>query len=209
MDNKLSDAQKIVEEMDKDINLSKIEEMIKDNCITFPYKEKQYRVRLLNMKEKEELDMLRRKKFGALLKDSDILLEKDLILQLKNRGIDIDSINEDIKKADAEETNIMVQLGEALSKNESETILESYKQQVEDLRIKKQILNTQKTLLLEFSLENQLLNYVAQIITYLSLDELKDGVWQRMFNTLDGFQVYTDEGLITKAGQYSMLLQYL
>jgi hypothetical protein len=70
-------------------------------------------------------------------------------------------------------------------------------------------LNAQKTLLLEFSLENQLLNYVAQIITYLSLDELKDGVWQRMFNSLEDFQTYTDEGLINTAGQFSMVLQYL
>ncbi len=209
MENKLSEAQQIVADMEKEINLSKIEELIKDNRISFEHAEKQYCVRLLNMKEKEELDMLRRKKFGALLKDSDILLEKDLIIQLKKRGIDVDKITEDIKKTEAEDNSLMVQLGEAISKNEPESVLNNYKQQIEELRIKKQILKAQKTLVLEFSLENQLLNYVAQIITYLSLDELKDGIWQRMFKTLDDFQTYTDEGLINKAGQYAMVLQYL
>jgi hypothetical protein len=61
------------------------EELIKDNKIIFTYKDKKYRVRLLNLSEKEELDTLRRKKFGQLLKDKDILLEKDLIAQYKER----------------------------------------------------------------------------------------------------------------------------
>ena len=208
-DNRKGDAERIIEDMEKETELSIIEELIKDNKITFDYNEKKYRVRMLNLKEKEELDMLRRKKFGQLLKDKDILLEKDLTTQYKERGINIDDIDDQVKKINAEDLDLQMKLGESISKNEGETIFKTYKEQIVNLRIRKQVLKAQKILLLQFSLENQLLNYVAQIITYLSLDELKDGVWQRMFQTLDEFQSYTDEPLVNKAGQYSMLLQYI
>jgi hypothetical protein len=207
--NKLGQAQKIVDDMSKELELSKIEELIKDNKIIFNYKEQKYRVRLLNLKEKEELDFLRRKKFGQLIKDKDILLEKDLIIQYKERGINIDEIDDQIKKINAEELDLQIKLGESISKNEPETILKTYGEQIKELIINKQVLNAQKTLLLEFSLENQLLNYVAQIITYLSSDTFKNEIWERIFNNLDDFQNSHDEELINKLASYSMILQYI
>ena len=209
MEEKLSQAEKIVADMEKETELSKIEELIKDNKISFEHEEKKYRVRMLNLKEKEDLDMLRRKKFGQLIKDKDILLEKDLISQYKERGINIDELDDKIKKIIAEDFELQLKLGEALSKKEPETILKTYEEQIKELRIKKQVLNTQRNLLLTFCLENQLLDYIAQIITYLSLDTLVDGEWKRMFSSLEIFQTYEDEQLINKAGQYSMLLQYI
>ena len=209
MENHMNDAQKIVEEMSKETDLSKVEELIKDNKITFIYKDKSYRVRLLNLSEKEELDILRRRKFGQLMKDKDIFLEKDLIVQYKERGIDINELDEEDKKLNAQELDLQIKLGAAISKNEPDSSLVTYKEQIEELRTKRQVIYTQRNLLLEFSLENSLLNYVAQVITYLSLEEKKDNKWQRMFNTLDSFQKYEDNKLIDKAGSYSMLLQYL
>jgi len=209
MEDKRNDAERIVIEMEKENELSRIEELIRDNKIIFEYKDKKYRCRLLNLKEKEELDTLRRKKFGQLMKDKDVLLEKDLIIQYKERGIDIGELDEENKKLTAEEIDLQVRLGAAISKNEMETVLKTYKEQIEEIQAKKKIIYTQRNLLLEFSLENSLLNFVAQIITYLSLEENKDGKWQRMFDSLEAFQTYEDEGLINKAGSYSMVLQYL
>lgn len=209
MEERLKDAERIVKQMEKEIGLAKIEELIKDNKIVFEYQAKKYRVRLLNLPEKEELDMLRRKKFGQLIKDRDILLEKNLIIQYKERGINIDEIDEKMKKLESEETNIRLKLGEAISKKQSETILKGYEEQIVNIILKKNVLKTQKNLLLEFSLENQLLDYVAKVITYLSLDELEDKTWKRKFNTLEEFNNYPDEKLINTAGTYSMYLQYI
>ena len=214
MEDKKQDAERIVEDMNKELELGKVEELIKDNRITFDHKDKRYRVRLLNLAEKEELDLLRRKKFGQLMQKKDeqgnfsILLEKDLIKVYKERGINIDELDDQIKKINAEELDLQIKLGEAISKNEPETILKTFKEQIEELKTKRQILNTQRTLLLEFSLENSLLNYVYQIITYLSLEKQDGKKWQRMFQTLEAFQTYEDEQLINKAGSYSILLQY-
>ena len=198
-----------VEDMAKETELSHVEELIKDNKITFTHNDKSYRVRLLNLSEKEELDLLRRKRFGQLMRDKDIFLEKDLIKQYKERGIDIEEIDSQIQKLHAEELDLQVRLGEAISKNDMETVLKSYKEQIEDLRVKIQVLQTQKNLLLEFSLENALLSFVAQAITYLSLEEKTDNGYQRMFKTLDDFQKYEDNKLIEKAASYSMILQYV
>jgi hypothetical protein len=209
MDDKRKDAERIVDSMEKETELSRIEELIKDNRITFDYKDKKYRVRLLNLSEKEELDILRRKKFGQLLKDKDVFLEKDLIVQYKERGINIDELDDQAKKFTAEELELQMKLGEAISKSESETILKNYKEQIEDLRTKKSILFTQKNLLLELSLENALLSYVAQIITYLSLELLEGKTWKRMFTSLESFQKYEDNRLIDKAASYSILLQQI
>jgi hypothetical protein len=207
MEQRLEEAKKIVEEMNRDAAIRKIEELIKDNMIEFTYKEKQYRVRLLNLSEKEELDMLRRKKFGQLMQDKDIMMAKDLIRVYKERGIDIEELNEQIKKLDAEEKDLMLSLGESLSKNEGDKVLASYEEKVQAIRIQRQVLFTQKTLMLDYSLENQLENYVYQIITYLA-SEVKDGnEWKKVFSSMEEFKKFSDEALISQLGQYSVLLQ--
>jgi hypothetical protein len=209
MEEKLKDAEDIVEKMEKEALLSKVEELIKDNKIVFDYKEKKYRVRLLNLAEKEEFDVLRRRKFGQLIKDKDILLEKDLIAQYKERGVNIDEIDEQIKRLESEESNLHLQLGESISKNEVDTILSAYKDSLLEIRSKKQILKTQRILFLESSLENAIYNYVSQVLTYLSFEVLENNKWKRAFTKLEDFQTYSDDELIMKAAQYSVLLQSL
>jgi hypothetical protein len=201
------EAKKIVDDMNESNELALMEEMIKNNKIEFEYEDKKYRIRMLNLKEKEELDLLRRKKFGQLIQDKDILLEKDLIKIYKDRGIDIEEIDNEIKDLIKKELDLELQLGESISKKDSENVLKMYKEKILQVRYQKAILSSRKVLFLEFSLENQLFNYVAQVITYLSLDVFEDDEWKRMFETLDKFQSYSDEKLINKAGVYSMALQ--
>jgi len=53
MENRMEEAKKIVENMDQNSDLAKLEGMVRDNKIEFLYNEKEYRVRLLNQREKE------------------------------------------------------------------------------------------------------------------------------------------------------------
>jgi hypothetical protein len=208
METRLEDAEKIVKDMNMESGLAKVEELVKENKISFIHNEKKYRVRLLNLEDKEELDMLRRKKFGQLLKDKDILFEKDLIVAYKDKGIDIEmEIDDKFRKLVAEEFNLQIQLGEAISKNEGETILKNYKEQIEQLRSQKNILNTQRTLLLTYSLENALESFVYQVITYLASEIQMDEKWIKVFKSLEEFQRCEDEKLISKLGSYAVLLQ--
>jgi hypothetical protein len=122
--------------------------------------------------------------------------------------MDVSEIDEQIKKLTAEDIGLQSKLGEAISKNEPESILKNYEEQIMDLRVKKNVLNTQKNLLLEFSFENAVLNYVSQVITYLSLEVLDGKDWKRMFNSIEDFQKFPDEGLINTSATFSMVLQY-
>jgi hypothetical protein len=205
----MAETQKLLNKIQEDSDLARIEEMIKDNKIEFEHKDKKYRVRLMTLKEKEELNFLRLKKFGQLIKDKDVILERDLIDIYKEREIDIDKLDDDVKKIEAEIFNLRISLGEAISKNDSESILREFKDKILLLEDKKKLFFLQKTDLLQMSLENQLLNYVAEVVTYLTLDIYENEKWNRAFLTYNSFIECDDEELINKAGTRSMLLQYM
>jgi len=203
------EAKKLLNEINESGDLNIVDEMIKNNQIEFEINDKKYRVRLLNLKEKIDLDILRRKKFGQLIQDKDILLEKDLIKVYKERGINIEEIDDKMSKIKAEVNDKQILLGESIAKNDGETILKTYSDQIKNLNDELNILFLQKTTLLEFSLENQLLNYIAQIITFLSTDVMnEEGYYRRMWKTVEEFIDSSENDLINKAGSASMILQY-
>ena len=208
MDERLLDAEGLVDKMSKEKNLSDVEEMIKDNKVLISYKDKQYRIKLLGVREKEELNQLKLKKFGQLIKDKDILLEKDLIQQYKDRGMEFDKSDEEIKKLNAEERDCYIQLGEAISKNSGDTVLKTFEDKIKELQYKKRVLDTQRTLLLQYSLENQLEEYVMKGITYLATEVELENKWVRAFPLLEDFLMCEDEELIVKLGMCALALNY-
>jgi hypothetical protein len=205
----MEEASKVLKEIESHGAMNITEELIKDNAISFVVKEVKYRSRLLNLREKEELDTLRRKKFGQLLQDKDLMLEGKLIEVYKERGIDIAEMDEKMRKLDAEMHEKKLSLGESLAKNESENIFKAYEEQIKILIESKQILYIQKSELLQYSIESQLLNYVAELITYLSTEiEESEGKYKRLWKTLEDFKSCEDKELTDKSGIMSTLLQY-
>ena len=203
------EAQKILNSMNESNDLSQLEENLKDNKMEFEYNGDIYRVRMLTQVEKDELHFLRVKKFSQLLQDKDILLEKDLIIVYKERGIDILEIDSKMKKLEVEKDSLKLKLGEAIANKEGEAILKTYKEQISELRDNIYLLTIQKSNLLTYSLENQLANYVAKILTYLSLYKKVRDDWGRVFKNLEEFEKCNDEILLQKAACRAMLLQYI
>ena len=201
------EAKKILDEMNSKYELDKMSELIKDNKVQFKYKDKEYQVRLLTLKDKEELDELRRKQFTRLLKDPDVIFEKDLIKLYMNKGIDIEKIKEDINKLESERISIQLKLGEALSKNSGDPILKTYRDEIQKNIYITNATLIQKSDLVAYSFENQLMNYVALCISYLSLDILENDKYVRAFTTLEDFK-NADEDLVGITTKYSLLLQY-
>ena len=201
------EAKKIVDIMNDEYGINKVYEMIKDNKIEFEFEGKSYRVRMLNAKEKDELDMLSRKKFGQLLQDKDILMEKDLIRIYKERGIDIDLLDKKIKQIQTQIMDINYKLGESLANKSGDTILKTYKEEITKFNNEMYEIMIQKNHLLDFSLENQLQNYIAQIISYLSLDILNGELWSRAYQNMDDF-LSAEEKLVNLTGHYSMAIHY-
>jgi len=204
-----ADVEKILSKLNEDKDLANIEEMVIDNKVMFEYKDKKYRVRLMNLKEKHEFYDLKVRKYAQLIQDKDVLLEKDLISVYRQRGMNIDELDDNIKKINSQIVDIQIKLGESLAKHEEPVILNSYREKITNFKTQRQVYDFQKTDLLRMSLENQLLNYEAEIITYLTLDTLNEDKWARLFNSYEDFISYEDETLLNMAGIRSMYLQYV
>jgi len=202
------ESKKILETINDEYNIGKVQEMIKDNKIEFEYADKNYRVRLLSVKEKDELDFLRRKYFGKLLTDKEILMEKDLIRLYKERGLDIEEeFDKEIGRVNKKIADTNYKLGESLANKGGEIIFKTYREELEKLTNELYELMIRKNHLLEFSLEQQLINYVAKIASYLSLDIKVEENWMRAFNSIDDY-LQSDEKLINLSATYSMAIMY-
>jgi hypothetical protein len=201
------EAKKILDTINEDYDMSKIYEMIKDNKIEFEFAEKSYRVRLLNAKEKDELDTLRRKKFGQLLQDKDIMMEKDLINTYKERGINIEELDKEINQINKKIADVNFKLGASLANKAGESTLKMFKEEIDALTNELYKVMIKKNHLLDFSLENQLQNYVAKIISFLSLDIKIEEKWVRAYLKLDDY-LQAEEKLVNLSAMYSMALTY-
>ena len=209
MNDRLEEAKSIVSKINEDANLRKVVDMLKDNKIEFTHNEHFYRVRLLTVGEKEELDLLRKNKFGELLNNKNILFAKEIIKKYKEeRGIDIEKdIDEEIEKFNAQEFDLQVQLGEAINKKENEAVLKAYEEKIYSIREKRQILGTQKLLLIENCFENILEDFVYRSLVYLSLETKIEDTWEKVYKKLEDLQNETDAELVMRAGEYAAILQ--
>lgn len=201
------ESRKMAKDLVDRYEIDKIGEMIRDNKISFLYKDVEYRVRLLNQKEKDELDLLRRAKFGELLQNKNILFEKELTKLYKEKGIDVEEIDNKIKKLSIEMKSIQMKTGEALEKNEPESILNSFEEDIKEIMDEIYALTCQKVSLLENSFEKTLEDNVIKFLSWLSLERKEKEEYVRAFNKLDDFLKSEDE-LISKAIIYSMSLNY-
>lgn len=209
MDNIRNKVEQMNEQLKKDIDLSKIEEMLKDNKIIFDYKDKKYRVRLLNLAEKEELLKFQVKKEMDMLNEGIFKYEKVLIPILKQNGTDIEAMDKRINDIYREECKIMLKLGEAEKEKETEDILSSYKEEIVKLRDEIKQISIEKSIRLNNSLENQLLNSVVQYMVFLGLEVLENDKYLKMYKTYDEFLNNINETLMKKAVAYITVLEYV
>ena len=201
-------AKEMAKELNNKYELDKLSEMVKHNYITFSYKDKEYRVSLLDQKEKDELDLFRRRKFGELLQDKNILFEAELIRLYKEKGIDIEKeIDDIVKKTIIELNSQRMKLGEALEKKDPESILKTYADEIEELENKLSSLSIQKTSLLENSFEKTLESQVIKYLSYLSIHIKEGEEYIRAFKNIDDF-LKSDDEVIGKAITYTMALNY-
>jgi hypothetical protein len=199
------EALKIVKEINDRYSLEKIEEMIKNNFISFSYKEKNYRVRMLNEKDKDDLDLIRRQKFGELLQNSNILFEKEIIKLYKTRGIDIDDLDSQVRKLQQEIKSVQKKLGEALENKESDIILKKYKDDILELTNDIYTVIVKKTNLLENSFERRLIYEVNYAMAYLSVEEKINDKYEKAFLNLDEF-LKQDDKFLTDVIYYTTAL---
>jgi len=202
------DARKIIDIIKENAEISNLEEMIKNNYISFKYGDIEYRVRLLNREDKDTLYMFLVKKYNSLLEDKEIKKESELIKIYKEvRGIDIEDIDKQIRKLIGEGLSIQLKLGEAISKKVEESGLVEYRKQIEEINEAIDEIKRQKENLLAHSLEKILEAYEMELKVWLALEKKVNDEWTRVFATLEEFRKFDDDVLLIKATHLNSLVQ--
>ena len=143
-DNTVEKAIKLEEEVKKALDKTFVENLIKDNKITFEWKGMQYRVRLPTYKERQEVNKKRIEKYLELLntKDSNgnfiYKSEADVRKLYRDRGDDIEIVENEFNNL-VNQTNILKEkLGQALTENKADVELKSFKDEIEVLQKRQQ-----------------------------------------------------------------------
>jgi len=209
MDNsKKEEAKELLKKMKDNFDLSLLEEWIKDNKLEFKHKEIIYRVRPLTMLEKEEINRLTSQEFGRLMIDKNILTEKMIIKNYKEKGLDLEELDSDMKKLENDKRSADLKLGEAIAKKVDEAVWKVYEEQINEIKEKLFLLSLEKSAYLSYSLESCLKNFSAKCISFMSLDKKTEENWGRVFQSMNDFNKCEDEELKEKAVYYSIMLNY-
>lgn len=199
-------AKKIKDEIQKSIDLNKVEDLVKKSEIEFEYKKVNYRVRQPTFKEKQEAYQQRIKKYTELLQNDEFMLEEDLKAQYKKRGIDIDKMTSEINQLETDKSNFKFKLGKLLKeKKGTEKDKQALTKEIEDITSRQQLISIKKTNLLQFSIESQSLIYVYSYITYLITEKKVEDKWVKAFGSYEKFTNSLDE-LVNRASWYASLV---
>jgi len=195
----------LIETLDEAEQLQNLEQMIKNGKIIFPLKDKTYRIRKPTYEEQIEVESFRRKKYLEYIKDKSMLRRKDWIkLYKEEKGIDIDQMEGKILQLEAQKEK----LEEKLATSSNDADIKALKKEIQELKLKQMDINMEKTDLLSYSIEDQLMIAVNSYYTYVVLEVKKDDKWERAFKTYEEFSKSNDNILVNRAFYYINYLIY-
>lgn len=186
--------------------LALVEDVLSNNEYEFKYKDVDYKVVKPSFKQKQEVYRKKSEKFSSLLKNKELLLEKDLIAQFKERGININEFDDKIAVLEQEKNSLKEKLGKALAIGAPESDLKTFKDEIIKIINEQTSLTVQKFSYLQFSLENQLKMFAYTYVTILITFVKKDDKWVRIWNTFEEFEAYEDEDFINSISFYTGMI---
>ena len=190
-------ALKVLKELEDE---TKLENLIVDNKIVYKHNDEYYRVRLPNFSEQQELSTAKRKKYIEFISDDSFLFRKQWKKKYKAKGIDIDKMDEKINLYTSDMRNKLLRLAKIVNNIKE---IETLKTEIEDLREKQFALSMEKTDLLSYSLEDQLMIFSNGYLTYLMLErKTEDKQWVRHYESYESFEKSNNSELINTALYY-------
>jgi len=212
MEEKLSKEQeaiKIFNSIKMANELEKLEEMLKNNIIYFPFEGKEYRVRKPNYKEKQEIRELKIKRHNELRNTPSWKYEAQLITELEAKGVSIAGLINKMLTLQQQVEELQLKLAEfGDQKEEDNKIISDLKLQIYNLLVEQRNVALEKAEYLSESIESELLSLINSYTCYLGL-ELKEGEnWNRAFNSYEDFMNSDKEELLNATAHYMSLLIY-
>lgn len=182
-----------------------INEMIKNNYIEFEVNNVKYRANKPSFKDKQKANQEKTKKFIAMLKDSEAMLEVDLIKLYATRGISIAELDDEFAVLKKQKEDLSLKLGQALTEGKPKEELDVFKKEIDFIVGKQSDLMIKKSVLLDASLESQLMVFIYTYLGYLVTQKLENDKWVTAWATYDDF-LKEEESVVNKVVWYSSLL---
>lgn len=181
-----------------------MEQMLKKSEIEFKVEETSYRVRKPIHSEYVELKKFRHKKYLEFVNDESMLFRKQWIKKYKAKDIDILKMELDISSLQAEINALRLKLATI----SIESDIKKLKTEITSLQEKQAIINVEKTELLSYSIEDQLMIMMNSYYTYLVLEKREKNKWVKIFSDYDKFLSCSDTELLRRAFYYINCLIY-
>jgi hypothetical protein len=199
-------SEDLVEKFSKLKREDLMEEVVLGNSLEFEYENQKYKVTKPNFAKKQRAFQEKARKFTALLQNKELLLEQDLRKNYKERGVDIDALDNRFSELQLQKHSLQLKLGGALAKqNTPETELNEYKTQIEKILTEQSGISVQKSALLEFCIEQQVYVHICSYLTYLVTEKLVNDKWVPAWSNFEEFE-NSDEKLIQQVAFYSSLV---
>ncbi len=206
------DKLKNIENGLKDImDVDYVSSLVEKNEIEFEYKNMKYKVSRPSFRCKQDVNEKKMVKYIELLKmktssgEFQYKTEEDLIKLYKERGKDIEEINNRIDNLDKQKNDYMFKLGKLLKEGKTSDELEVMKKEINVIYDEQKQLVMEKSMLLESSLESQINVYVYTYMGYICTEKYIDDKWIKSWNTYEEF-LEEDEYLVNKVVFYISLL---
>jgi len=200
----LSDAEvnkEVLKMLDESETLALAGAAIENNELEFEIDGQLYRTRKASYAEKQKANNFRMKKFTHLLKDADCLLEKDLKKLYKDRGINLDNMDKEIRELTKQQQNLMLELGKGIKAKRAKPELEKYKEEIINITNSIQGVALEKQQLLEFSLENRVLMELYSYLIWMVSEKKVGDKWENIWATYDDFLNTKPGKLLTEVTQ--------
>jgi len=203
--------EEVKKEEKEDLDLQKVDELLKNNKFDFEYEGIQYRARKPTFKEKQEAYAKRLEKELELLETKDekgkfkYKTEDQLKIIYKERGIDVDEFDNKFTVLEKRKNDFQMKLGKALKEKRPDNELEIYKKELEKIFREQQKINIKKTKLFSTSIENQIDLFTYTYLTYLVAEKLEKDKWVKVWNSWEEFENSTDE-LINQISFYTIIM---
>jgi len=212
MANEINDPRmsKLLEDLQRGIENNIIEEAVRDNKVTFDYKDNKYRVHRPSFKDKQDAYKEKGRKHVEFLKSGEYETEENLKKILKTRGVDIDEIDTKVNDLMLKRNDIFMKMGEMIKDNREDKDLLPFKDEIEKINSEIGALGIKKYQYLEYTLENQINVYSYLYMTYLVgekmvIDEAtKEEKYIKCWNSYSEFEKENEE-LVNKCALYTSL----
>lgn len=187
------------------LQLNEIEELIRSNEKIFDIDGVTYRVRKPNYKERKEAYEKKVTYFTQLLEENKYKLEMNVKKAYLKQGVDIEAMNDQILIKMRRRDDLMYQCGEGIKNNAMDQELEQYKKEIQELNVSIDRQISEKSRLLECSLENQVLIYVYSYLTYAVTEKKVNDTWSKLWPTYEEFE-NAERKIVNQAAYYTTLL---